>query len=103
MRTADLTRKQISEQYDRTLIPSSHSALEKLIRSSGTKDTFAFPIIGKLLRLGDEIWKNRPPEMKKPEFSNVMKIELTRIQIEGEMINPLLNMPGVPISCLYLL
>lgn len=94
MRTPEDTQKTIEDQFNHTLLPNSHSAVEKIIRSTGIKDTLAYTLIDGLLDLGDDVWKKKPATMKKEDFKAIMNVELTKVFNGGEVQNPLLDMPG---------
>lgn len=80
----------------RALAPNSHTALEKMVRKAGVKDSVAQPIIECLVTLGNEVWK-RPDiaPATSAETQEILNGELRRLKGMGPIQNPLLEMKGM--------
>ena len=76
---------------------ASRSALDKLVRDAGIKDTLAQPIIESLLQLGHELC-NQETEVGRLSAKRIQELlneELRRISLQGPIQNPLLDMEGM--------
>ena len=78
----------------RLLAPNSRTALEKMVREAGVKDSVAQPIIQCLVTLGNEVW-NHPDNMSLWGIQEVLSEELRCLKALGPIQNPLLEMNGV--------
>jgi len=92
-RDCSKTLADVSNQFTRAIAPNSKTALEKMVRETGTKDTVSQPILECLSQLGTQLWSQNIRD--RAVISSILKEELERQKQLGPIHNPLLDMNGM--------
>jgi hypothetical protein len=97
-RTKEETKQDTLGQLFTALQPAVTTTLTEAVRTSGTKDALAQPVIDNLVKLGQQLRKNNPERTAytPDEVQSILTDELKRAQGRGKgIINPLMDMEGM--------
>lgn len=86
----------------KSLQPSVATALNDMVRSTGTKDSLAQPVIDDLVKLGQRLRLATPNTQSPDEIQAILTSELEKAHAKGRgFLNPLVTMDGMAsIFCL---
>lgn len=102
-RTKEETKQSTLGQLFTALQPGVTANLAESVRTSGTKDTLAQPVIDNLVKLGQQLRKSNPGRAaySPNEVQSILTDELKRLQGLGNgILNPLIDMEGTDFLCL---
>jgi hypothetical protein len=79
----------------RALAPNARTALDKMVRESGVKDSISHHIMESLIQLGNDLWNRRQEEgLNNNTIQQLLNDELRHIKSAGPIQNPGLDMEG---------
>jgi hypothetical protein len=95
MRTPKITQDSLVNQFIRAIAPNAHTALDRLVRDAGVKDTIAQLIIECLVQLGNDLWDWQVAEqLNKDSIQQLLNDELRNIKAKRLIQYPTLDMKG---------
>lgn len=96
-RTVEETRRAVIEQLIASTKAASEKTVKEAVTTSGVKDSFATPVIAKLIKMGKALRRVAPGRkaLTKEEVNKVLTEELKKGGDDANFINPLLGIPGM--------
>jgi hypothetical protein len=97
-RTKEETKESTIVQIFTALQPAVTATLADAVRTTGTKDALAQPVIDSLVKLGQQLRKGEPGHVVHTpnEVQSILTEELEKVQSLGNgIINPLIDMDGM--------
>ena len=95
-RQIEETKEAILRHLEMATHASAEKPLKEAVTASGVKDSFATPIINRLVAAGKSLRRATPshPALSRDQVHQVLLAELAKCRDNMPVMNPLLDMPG---------